>query len=54
MDVVLSKAYEQIQISGKGQHEVTLLPVHFLGIARTAVSSVITDPGPPGILGGIS
>lgn len=54
VDVVLSKTVEQIHFSGKGQLEVPLLPAHFLGIARVAISSVNTDPGPPGILSGIS
>jgi hypothetical protein len=54
VDVVLSKTFEQIHFSGKGQREVPLLPAHFLGIARVAISSVSTDPGPPGIRRGIS
>ena len=53
-DVVLPKACEQIHVSGKGQREVALLPVHFLDIAKAAAISVSTGSGPPGILRGSS
>lgn len=54
LDAVLPETFEQIHSSGKGQRSVPLLPAPFLGIAMVSISSVSTDPGPPGLLSGIS